>query len=66
MNNYDNIDYCQNILYDLVYKKNHFKYNIKQNDNIKLIDIKKPEGFDFKNIFKSKKKEIIIYDLLKS
>ena len=52
--NYDNIDFCINLLYDYMYKKNRetcYKFNHIYKQNVKLIDIKKDSSFDPLSVF---------------
>ena len=51
-NNYDDIDYCLNILFDYVYNKTTC-YTLNNKQIITLSDIKKHKNFDFKHIFKA-------------
>jgi len=56
MNKYDDIDFCLNILYELIYNnKTKACYVIKHINPqlIKLIDIKKDITFNTKKIFKN-------------
>ena len=56
MNNYDNVDYCLNLLNEFVYNKKKEKFILKEKKNILLIDLKKDKQFNFLHIFKSKHK----------
>ncbi|AYV78272.1 MAG: divergent protein kinase [Edafosvirus sp.] len=53
-NKYDNIDFCINTLYDFIYNRDKSTgcYKIKHivKNAIKLIDLKKPKSFNYKNI----------------
>ena len=67
MNNYDNVDFCLNLLNEYVYNRKTYKYVLKEKKNISLIDLKKDKEFNFLHIFKSKhkylfnNKKILIY-----
>ncbi len=55
MNDYDNIDYCLNILYDFVYGGSQECYELKYDskEDIEMINIKKQSNFDHEQIFNS-------------
>jgi hypothetical protein len=52
-NNYDNIDYCLNVLYDFVYGKSTTCYKLKYESlkNVSIDNLKKNSDFDVSKIF---------------
>jgi hypothetical protein len=65
MNLFDNIYFCLNVIYDLIYNKNSlicYKMNYINKKKITIGDIKKPNNFDYSSIINKKFKYIDKYD----